>query len=957
MALLILLVLILAFFLLQLWSRQKDLALKIQKLESTVESMDRAQLNASAQIRKLTLESMGRTQLSPVPQPPAPVKEPARAPEIVPEVREEPESVPFFERIERKQAQEPEPEPEIQTNLPLVPPMETDWEARIGGNWANKAGVAVLIIGLALFLQYSLTHLGPAGRVALGYVLSISLLATGVLLESRLQWQTYARGLIGGGWAGIYFTTFAAHALPAARVIDSPMLATALLLAVSIAMVVHSLRYRSQTVTGLSYFVTFGTLALTPLSAFAVVAVVPLAASLLYLARRFQWYPMISLGQVAVYLLYLIHMGSLRVQLDRLIYGQVILAIYCLLFEGSELTYFSVDKNDHGALRWSFLANAFAVIALSLVQWEWSRPAMLWVPCFLIAVLYLLSTLVRASKYPAAGEQDNLLEHLVTGGYEGALAISAGLTAWGIYSACRGLWIDAAWVLEAEILFACALYFRRDFPLRLAGIVFVLPAGKLCFFDIGARPTRWVRHWFDWPKLALTMAAVFLINRVLRKELIAYSFAAVTLICTVISFEAPAEWVAVSWLVLATGLFELGLLSKWRDFRSVAYAVAIPAGISILIGDLQNYGKLPTGIAAAVITAAQFVRVLGLPETRLSTRERTSILNMAAGLTMASLLSLAVLLLPDWLLAPVWFLIALAAMEVGFRCTLPIVRAESHLAVAFATFAGLAYDLLPGTAFWGISHSVVAITPAIGCYYYLRFRITQEAGRGNASELEIISSRVYLYVAAFFSLLVVNTATDRVVVPVGWAIIGIILLAVSTRRQLLDLRVQAYLIALATFVRTSLLFETGEQTFGISSAIVAGCPVIALFFASEFLLPRKPSALAGGRMHVYARPAYCAMASLLLAGLLYSEVRGSLLTVAWGSQGLLTLAAGFPLRERTLRLSGLAIFLLCVLKLFFHDLSVLATPYRILSFVVLGLLLLGTSGLYTRYKETIKQFL
>jgi hypothetical protein len=44
------------------------------------------------------------------------------------------------------------------------------------------------------------------------------------------------------------------------------------------------------------------------------------------------------------------------------------------------------------------------------------------------------------------------------------------------------------------------------------------------------------------------------------------------------------------------------------------------------------------------------------------------------------------------------------------------------------------------------------------------------------------------------------------------------------------------------------------------------------------------------------------------------------LTVAWGAEAVVLLAAGFTLRDRVLRLSGLALFLICTLKLFFWDL-------------------------------------
>src|SRR5687767_4061023 len=49
-----------------------------------------------------------------------------------------------------------------QTELPAP---RDDWETIVGANWLNRVGALVLVIGIALFLGYSLTHLGPAGKV------------------------------------------------------------------------------------------------------------------------------------------------------------------------------------------------------------------------------------------------------------------------------------------------------------------------------------------------------------------------------------------------------------------------------------------------------------------------------------------------------------------------------------------------------------------------------------------------------------------------------------------------------------------------------------------------------------------------------------------------------------------------------------------------------------------------
>jgi uncharacterized membrane protein len=49
--------------------------------------------------------------------------------------------------------------------------------------------------------------------------------------------------------------------------------------------------------------------------------------------------------------------------------------------------------------------------------------------------------------------------------------------------------------------------------------------------------------------------------------------------------------------------------------------------------------------------------------------------------------------------------------------------------------------------------------------------------------------------------------------------------------------------------------------------------------------------------------------------------------------------------------------LVCILKLFLYDLRNLETIYRILSFVALGLILLGVSWIYTRFRERVSRYL
>ena len=90
---------------------------------------------------------------------------------------------------------------------------------------------------------------------------------------------------------------------------------------------------------------------------------------------------------------------------------------------------------------------------------------------------------------------------------------------------------------------------------------------------------------------------------------------------------------------------------------------------------------------------------------------------------------------------------------------------------------------------------------------------------------------------------------------------------------------------------------------------------------------------------------------------MYYEVQGNLLTIAWAVEGLVILALGFLVRDRTFRLSGLVLLLVCLLKVFLIDLRGVETLYRILSFIVLGAILLVVSFAYTKYREVLKRYI
>jgi uncharacterized membrane protein len=238
----------------------------------------------------------------------------------------------------------------------------------------------------------------------------------------------------------------------------------------------------------------------------------------------------------------------------------------------------------------------------------------------------------------------------------------------------------------------------------------------------------------------------------------------------------------------------------------------------------------------------------------------------------------------------------------------------------------------------------------IGTLYYLWLEFRQVA-----AYLERSVAPVFTWIAALMAVWLLGVGISRLYIVSAWALLAVGLLVAGLRLNLNAFRWQSYLIlALAVVCCLDINFTESESA-GIFARIAGTSLLIGFLLSAEFLLPRSPDALGAGERH--ARACASLAAIFLLTALLYHEVSGSLLTVVWGLEALACLGAGFPLRERILRLQGLGLLVLCILKLFIYDLRNLETMYRILSFIALGAILLGVSLIYTRFRTQIQRYL
>ena len=88
----------------------------------------------------------------------------------------------------------------------------------------------------------------------------------------------------------------------------------------------------------------------------------------------------------------------------------------------------------------------------------------------------------------------------------------------------------------------------------------------------------------------------------------------------------------------------------------------------------------------------------------------------------------------------------------------------------------------------------------------------------------------------------------------------------------------------------------------------------------------------------------------------YNSAMHLSLTVLWAVYAIGVIAAGISLRSSNIRLAGIVLLGIPVVKLFAFDVFLLERGYRVAAFVTLGVLLLGTGLVYQRYSQAIRGF-
>jgi len=877
--------------------------------------------------------------------------------------------------------------------LPQKPRMRLpDIEEALGTNWLSKLGITGLVLGVSFFLVYEMNTMGPAGKVLIGYLSGAALLAAGLYFERLEQYRRLARVGIAGGWPLLFFVTYAMYHVSAAKIAGLSLEADlVLMLIVAGAMVAHTLRYRSQMITGLALLLAFLTITVNREGGvWSLTASVVLAMAVAVLSVRMEWYELEVFGILATYLNHfwwlvpvIEPMGRPLKPFPEFTASIAFLLLYWTVFRASYVM--RAPPADENVSSVAGILNPFLLLALAKYQSVY--PELAWKFLLLLGgVEFVLGQLPIVRRRRAA--------FIVLS----TIGVTLIFTAMPLHFSPDNT--SLLWVALAESLFFSGVFLREIVFRRLGYLASAAAAIQL----IGVHAAGVYGERMDHATYALHLplgfacaiaaAAFFFTAHVapriwpamFEERWDAYACEVLSWLAGGVAFAGvyvalPYAWIAVVWMAL--GALLLGAAKRWNEhwLAPQACAAVSLALLRALVVNLQLAPSAPTPtggheVSLRLLTLAAIAILCYLGSRWGESKERAWTQHLPAALSWAGT---GVFTLLAWYelqpasVALAWALLAVALLETGIWKKWLSLRVQAY-GLCLAAFFRIFFVNLNGASDAGFfSPRVYTVVPMAVVFYFVYERLqgSREDFLDVDRRLHVADLHSWLGLVTALALLRFEVPLDWVVA--AWAALAVLLLFVaaqSGRRLFLS---QGLVTALAVAVRGT-LHNFYERSYFPMPAPFAFGRYLVLSVTAAILLAGLPLAyrmrargakgapegrVRRGWFHFTNRPeqTFFFVALALVTALLAAELRHGMVTMAWGLEAVVVFLFALKVGERSFRLAGLALLLLCVAKITLVDIWGMGLRDRALTFVVLGASMLGVSVLYTKHRDLLRQYL
>jgi predicted membrane protein DUF2339 len=782
-------------------------------------------------------------------------------------------------------------------------------EETLGTNWLAKIGVILIVIGVALLGIYELGALGAAGKAFISYAVATLFLVGGIYVEKRERFRLFGRTLVGGGWALLFFSTYGIHHVPAMRVLDSLVVDCILMLVVALGMAAHTLRYKSQFVTGLSFLLGYTTIALSfsevpPLSStgtsestvYGLLAGVILAIGLVTIVLKMGWFELEVFGILSSYLNHLYWLY--RILGPNGAHGRIfpeyhaslaMLLFYWLTFRISYvLRGIKTDFEEHVSTV-SALLNT--LLLLGVMKFQSVQPDLAYIALLLVGALEFIF-----AQLPVTRRRRRAFIILSL--------LGAALMTVSVPSHFSGNPVAYLWLVGAEVFLFAGIIFEEVVFLRVGLFTGLLVGIDLVAFNF--RPLVMLRAktedlaresgiFFAVCGVALYLNALYVGSR--WKE--AFRATLDRRLLDVHSYfgafaTATAAWAlfANDWTALAFGAIMLALafLGRRLESRHLQIQYALLGALTLfraLVFNLHIESPAHTHITTRLITLPILGTIFYLTAKLAALREDQEQRAFRGLFAFAGTALFAALIwfeVPE-LWQPVLFVaFAVALSENARALRYQVLAIHAHGITLLAVFTALTADQY-NVHLWHTLpvHAFGALPVVAGCYW-----VAKRLGVENARHLEI--ARVaYTWLAAGVMVWILEEALRAPWIAVGWMAFAVALALVTRWIHYRQLAWQASVVALAAFVRTYTFNLNLHQPLwrGVSLRLFT----VGLVIAGAYILA-KIAADALEEFQYVVRNAYTWAAALFVGLLIFGEAPHDWVAVFFLAAGIILALVG-----------------------------------------------------------------
>jgi uncharacterized membrane protein len=593
-----------------------------------------------------------------------------------------------------------------------------------------------------------------------------------------------------------------------------------------------------------------------------------------------------------------------------------------------------------------------------------------------IALLYLCARWLSLESSGATIEPSEL--------YTTAAAVLVIILA---YHECHWAWIATAWGAFALVLAVLGFFrSRRDLSLQ-AHLLVLAGFARTLLVNIDATQ-EWHHFTFRFITFSFMAALLYLCAYFSgpRDSDIARLFSAVhtwagSILIAVLAFkEVSSPWIAVVWALFAFLLLVIGARVKRIQLHFQAYLLSVSALFQIATVNLDAteawslYPHLSLRLVTVSLVAALFYLC-----ARWAAKGEFSFAPIAGAVYTWVASSLVVSLIyyevAVHAIALGWALFGLLLFEIGVYWKSLNWRSQAYAVLALS-FLRLAYFNLD----FGPRELLLTTLPIAFVFYYAYLRLTRlTESPGSAKDLaldrQFLAAPALAYLGSATLILFTRSYFHNGWVIVAWAALALLFIGVSWAARRGVFLHHSVIVAFLVFFR-GLSFQIivgGHLNFpgNLDRWGYVAIAAALLFLGQAFAFPlrerfatqnsRSSSAndLSVNLSDFLRRPEqiYFFLPMILVTILIFNKVSEGRVTIGWGIEAVAAFLFALIVAERSFRLAGLGLLLVCVAKIVVLDVWRQERSDRFITFIILGVALLLVSYLYTRYSEAIRRYL